>query len=157
MYEHGKVFIPDRKEYSGFIIRAKSMGLTTEKIIEICRTQPNFDEETDPKDIAGIIPRPDVDQQVAVAFKKLLDYGYEPPDKQDKVKKTDEKEEETPPANHFDFNVVNFHKLEAIDTTNDYFVPKKITALFADAGVGKPVCICIGSPKQVGQVKRSGS
>lgn len=146
MVKHKKTFIPDRKEFSGFIIRAKSMGIPYQKIVDICRTQPNFDEAIDPADIAKINPRADVDGQVAVAFSKLKQFGYEPASKTNdkqvksndqKVKGNNEDEEETPPAEPFIFNKANFNELEALDTTNTYFVPKKITALFADAGVGK--------------------
>lgn len=77
MLANGKTFIPDRSQYSGFIIRAKSMGIPDEQIVKLCKSQPNFNEDTDPADIANVAPREDVDDQVAIAFSKLSELGYD--------------------------------------------------------------------------------
>lgn len=77
MVRNKKSFLPNRAEFSGFIIRCKSMGIPDDTIVAICKTQPNFNPDTDLADIANVAPSEDIDTQVKVAFSQLKKFGFD--------------------------------------------------------------------------------
>lgn len=73
-------FLPsDRKSWLGYLQGFKTIGMTSDEIIDLCRRHPGWDEKTDPDTIRNTgIGTFDPEKQLRVFFKNNKENGYVP-------------------------------------------------------------------------------
>ena len=126
MNANQKVYLPNRKEFSGFIKRMKTLGAPEATIVELCQRQPDWNDAKDRDDILNASPYDDADKQVAIQLKKLVEFGY------------DKKADLSPYyADQTKITPIDWDNLKRADAVGDFGLRGTISLLAGKAGTGK--------------------